>query len=669
MGKNLLASEQSPYLLQHKNNPVDWRPWGEAAFAEARAAGKPVFLSIGYSTCYWCHVMEKDSFERADVAEKLNAHFISIKVDREERPDVDEIYMDAVIALTGQGGWPMSVFLTPEGKPFYGGTYFPRDRFLHLLDRIQEAWNGNRADVVGSGEKLLDHLRGPEGIAFSGTSLSAEEAKQNFSLASKFYSDRFDERDGGFGGAPKFPPGAALGFLLREEKRSGGKALSMAETTLLKMACGGIFDQLGGGFHRYATDSEWLVPHFEKMLYDNAMLAHVYAEAFQLTRKEAYADVVHETLAYVAREMTHPEGGFYSAQDAGEVDREGEFYGWEDSELSKILSAEELKAFAALYGASPQGNFEGKNIPNIADTANWESRGNEFVRVACEKLFRVRSQRVFPHLDDKVLTGWNGLMIRAFAKAHQVFGRAEYLDRARAAANFVEGVLWKDGKLLRRYRAGDARFAATSEDYAYLVQGLLSLYESDFNAHWLNWAIEIQRAQDELLWDAVGGGYFSAVASDPTLIFRKKDFHDGAIPSPNAVALENLYRLFHLTHDASFSARAETLAACYAREFSRHPASSAAALQAMEFGLGKVEEIALAGDLSSASMLGFLGALRAEFKPARVIAAGLNSAVGLLAGKEAAANGETLAYLCFDRVCQKPVVSPQDLKALSQKPN
>lgn len=673
MSANLLGQEKSPYLLQHKDNPVHWRPWGEAAFAEARAADKPVFLSIGYSTCYWCHVMEKDSFETEAVAEVLNRDFISIKVDREERPDVDEIYMDAVVAMTGHGGWPMSVFLTPDGKPFFGGTFFPRDRFIYLIGRLAEAWQKNRLELLQSSGEILTHLRaaagGGTGVAETGnTSFGAAEARELFDRAYAGFDHAFDNQEGGFGAAPKFPPSTAIGFLLRYHRRApDSEALSMAALTLDKMACGGIFDQLGGGFHRYATDEKWLVPHFEKMLYDNALLVYAYSEAFQVTRKPMYADVVADSLAYVKREMTHPEGGFYSAQDAGEVNREGEFYVWDFDEVKAALTPDEFEPFCGLYQLRRNGNFEhGKNILHIADPVSWRERELPLVREARWRLFGLRARRAPPHLDDKILTGWNGLMIAAYAKAYQVFENSEYLALAQGSARFLRAHLWKDGKLLRRYREGDSRFAATAEDYAYLIHGLLHLYESDFDPAWLEWARELQKAQDRLLWDEAGGGYFTAEANDATLILRKKDTMDGAQPSPNSIAALNLLRLFHLTYEDSYRERADRLLAFLVPVASRHPSAAAQLLHALDFATDAVKEIAIAGDLGTPATTALVREVWQTFVPNRVVAVGEDgerNVVSLLKGKRYF-DGKPLAYVCRDRTCQNPVGEVSDLREL-----
>ncbi|MBI4224684.1 MAG: thioredoxin domain-containing protein, partial [Deltaproteobacteria bacterium] len=475
---NRLGETKSPYLLQHKDNPVHWFPWGEEAFQAAREENKIIFLSIGYSTCYWCHMMEKDSFEKQEVADVLNQHFISIKVDREEHPDIDQIYMDAVVGMTGQGGWPMSVFLTPDLKPFFGGSFFWQAQFIQILNNIQQTWQKEPQKILASGAKITDFLREKTGGAAAEISIGL--LKKAFAQ----FQQSFDKTHGGFGQAPKFPHSMNLALLLRIHHRTGNReALGMVTQSLDAMAVGEIYDKIGGGFHRYATHDDWNEPHYEKMLYDNALLAFTYLEGYQVTKNKNYAEVVKGIFRYFLGEMTDPQGGFYSAQDAGEVGKEGEYY-----HLNK----------------------------------------------------ENRAQAEPPAKDDKILTSWNGLMIAALAKGYQVLGDEKYLKAAQASARFIQNNLYKNGKLLRRFREGEAKFDGTLEDYAFLIHGLLSLYEADGNADWVHWALKLQTKQDEIFWDEENGGYFMGDPNDPALLVKKKELHDGATPSGNAVAALNL---------------------------------------------------------------------------------------------------------------------------------
>lgn len=576
---NHLAQEKSPYLLQHKNNPVDWFPWGEEAFAKARRENKPIFLSIGYSTCYWCHMMEKDSFELEQVAAVLNAHYVAIKLDREERPDIDKIYMDAVVGLTGHGGWPMSVFLTPDLKPFYGGTFFWRDQFIKLLLGIAESWEKNLDAIEKNAEQLTNFLRD--------TNVDRTPVVLDETLFEAFIDQlklRFDSTYGGFGGAPKFPPSQAVTLLLRlHERTDNSEALQMATVTLDRMARGGIFDHLGGGFARYSTDKYWLVPHFEKMLYDNAQLACAYLDAYRITKNEMFAAVARETLDYVLRVMTAPEGGFYSAEDAGEVNKEGDFYVWFYDELAAVLTNDELSKLTTVYGITPEGNFEHKNIFNLQNSIDWKIKSEPIVKNAHEKLFAARERRPHPHKDDKVLTAWNGLMISAMARGGQILGETRYKNAAQSAARFIQSHLIQNGKLLRRYRDQASGMSGQLDDYAYFIQGLVDLFETDGNEQWVLYAAELQDTQNKLFWDNAVGGYYYSAPGDTSVIVRKKDFHDGAEPSPNAIAALNLCRLYFLTANPNFLERAEQLFAVVSSELALQPIAHASFLNAFEF--------------------------------------------------------------------------------------
>ena len=590
---NRLARERSPYLLQHANNPVDWFAWNDEALARARTEDKPIFLSIGYSTCHWCHVMEHESFENDAIAAFLNEHFISIKVDREERPDVDRVYMSFVQATTGQGGWPMTVFLTPDLKPFFGGTYFPpaskwgRPGFIDLLGELARVWKEDRAKVDEAAAELTKRLRAQTTGAQSESEVG-EPAALDTAVAQ--FGSAFDHRLGGFGQAPKFPRPSELLFLLREHARTGSQpALQMSTQTLRAMALGGMRDHLGGGFHRYSVDGEWRVPHFEKMLYDQAQLVLAYLEAAQASREGFYADVAEDTLAYVLREMTSEEGGFYSAEDADSVPpedaaaahphkTEGAFYIWTDEEIGSLLGEEAAIArrrFGIEPGGNapndPQGEFTGKNILYIAqsipDIALRTGKAEDDVVATLQRvrdaLVQARARRPRPHLDDKVLTAWNGLMIAALARAARVLpdsARADsYRRAATRAARFIQTTMWRpeDETLLRRYRAGDAAIEGYAEDYAYLIWGLLELLQATGDAEWLEWAIVLQRRQDDLFWDTQDGAWFSTTGKDPSVLLRLKEDYDGAEPSASSVAALNVLTLAHLTGDGAYRDKAQ----------------------------------------------------------------------------------------------------------------
>ncbi len=574
---NHLIGEKSPYLQQHAHNPVNWYPWGEQAFEKARAEDKPVFLSVGYSTCHWCHVMEHESFESDEIASILNRFFVPVKVDREERPDVDRIYMAYVQATTGSGGWPMSVFLTPSLHPFFGGTYFPPDNrygrpgFSAILERIAEVWRKDHDRVVeASADSIAQLARYSEGAAAAGGMPDTAVFDSTF----QYFRRSFDSEHGGFGDAPKFPRPVVFNFLLRYYLRSRRpEALDMTLETLRAMARGGMHDQLGGGFHRYSVDERWFVPHFEKMLYDQAQLAVSYIEAFQITQDAYFAGIARSTLDYVLRDMTHPEGGFYSAEDADSVidpanpklKGEGAFYIWTAAELEQALGADRFRTFAAHYGIEADGNvhhdpheeFTGRNILYVRQEPD-ASVTSELQQARVE-LLELRSKRVRPHLDDKILTAWNGLMISAFAKAAQVLEEPRYLAAAKRAADFILSRMYQaeTGLLLRRFRDGDAAIPGFLDDYAFLIAALLDLYEADFNPERIGMAIRLAVKMRELFEDPAAGGFFSTAAGDHNLVLRMKDDYDGAEPSGNAVALLDLLRLEHITDRPDFREAAE----------------------------------------------------------------------------------------------------------------
>ncbi|MCC6952640.1 MAG: thioredoxin domain-containing protein [Deltaproteobacteria bacterium] len=653
---NRLQDEKSPYLLQHRGNPVNWFPWGEDAFALARASNKPIFLSIGYSTCYWCHVMERDSFEHQDVADVLNANYISVKVDREERPDVDQIYMEAVVALTGHGGWPMSVFLTPDLKPFFGGTFFPHDTFIEVLEKVAKYWREKGDDLVISADRISN------AISADLARTSNEPLDESYlSAAFEWYSENFDSQNGGFGGAPKFPPSQAIRLLLRLHRRSERKdCLAIATETLRGMARGGIFDQLGGGFHRYSTDAEWLVPHFEKMLYDNALLAEAYAEAYQVTGDPTFRAVAEETLDYVLRDLREPSGAIHSAEDAGEVAKEGEYYVWTKDELSQLLTSEEQSLFYVAYGVSDRGNFEGgTTILSLQSPYEWDAKKDFVLQRATKKLLAARNARVRPHRDDKILTAWNALAITALARAASIFDRSDYLDAAKSAASFVLKELVRDGRVLRRYRAGEAKFDGTLEDYAYLIRALLDLYEATSDPSYFNRAVDIQSIQDQLFLDERRGAYFFAMAS-PDLIHRRCDFVDSATPSPNGIAAQNLFRLFHLTGNELYRNAADRIVTAALGQVSRYPSAFASILIAMNMRFDVATELCVvtrdAEELERA-----LRPIRAAFLPTTVVAASHSASETppLLTGKTPPPSG-ALFYVCESQTCKAPVTSAKE---------
>jgi len=654
--KNKLSEEKSPYLLQHKDNPVHWFAWGEDAFALAKKENKPIFLSIGYSTCYWCHVMEKDSFEKEEVADVLNANFISIKIDREERPDIDSIYMDYVVASTGHGGWPMSVILTPDLKPFFGGTFFYKEQFISLLQQITAAWQNSQQDIQDSAEKIVAYLRTKEA-----QSNPIELNNTIFQHVLEQLAGSFDERWGGFGQKPKFPQADRIALLLRISRSWDSEdALLMAVKTLEQMARGGIYDHLGGGFHRYSTDSMWLAPHFEKMLYDNALLSCVYLEAFQLTKKQIFADVAARTLDYVLSDMTAPSGGFYSAEDAGDVGKEGEYYVWTANELKDLLTPEEFAVAEEVYRVSSNGNFEHQtNILHLRESVDWSAKQDALVLSLEKKLLNARKQRKAPHKDDKILTEWNGMMISALAFGARVLGDSRYLKAAQKAAHFIKASLCSNDKLQRRFRDGEANFTAYLNDYAFLIQGLLSLYESDFDKNWLDWAAQLQQQQDSLFWDETGKGYFFTDNSDSSVIIRQREFSDGASPSGNSISMLNLLRLHGFTYEEHYLARAKETINAASQFISRYPSAASSALCALDYALDSAKEVAIVSNDSLKDATPILEKFWQLFLPNQVLAFGSpagyedSSAAPLLRGK-ALLNGKTTFYVCRHGSCELP---------------
>jgi len=700
---NRLAAEKSPYLLQHAHNPVDWYPWGEEAFEKARREEKPIFLSIGYSTCHWCHVMERESFENEAIARILNEYFVSIKVDREERPDLDRVYMTYVQATTGGGGWPMSVWLTPDLKPFVGGTYFPpvdrggRPGFPSILQRIAEAWQQERPAIIASADQVTKQLKQ---FAAAREGSDSELERSILDTGAKQIQASYDPQFGGFGGAPKFPRPVTLNFLLRAAQRTGdNEPLEMILFTLRKMADGGMHDHLGGGFHRYSVDQFWHVPHFEKMLYDQAQLASAYLDAFQLTHDPFYEAVARDILDYVLRDLTGPDGEFYSAEDADsprpghpEESVEGAFYVWTQAEIQTALSEKQAAIFSYVYGveakgnapSDPHGEFRNQNIlivrHTLKETAEKFDLSQDKIRStlvsARQTLLRVRDQRPRPRRDNKTLTAWNGLMISAFARAAQVLDDPAYLSAASRAARFIETHLVQTdtGRLFRRYRAGDPAIDGFVDDYANLIQGLLDLYEASFEVRWLEWAIALQQQQDDLFWDPEAGGYFSTAGRDPTLLFRMKEDHDGAEPSPNSVAALNLLRLSQMTDNQAWKKKAEVLLTLFAQQMKRTPSSMPQMLVALEFYFATPKQIVIAGEADSEDTRALLREVHAHFIPNKVLLladggdgqATLAQHMDFLREVEPL-SGKATAYICENSVCALPVSDIPAIRELLQK--
>ncbi|MBI4051575.1 MAG: thioredoxin domain-containing protein [Elusimicrobia bacterium] len=668
---NHLIHEKSPYLLQHAYNPVDWYPWGEEAFQKARREDKPIFLSIGYSTCHWCHVMERESFSNPRIAEILNKHFVSIKLDREERPDVDRIYMTAVQAMTGSGGWPLSVWLTSDLKPFFGGTYFPPDAswgrpgFSQILEQLSQLWKKDRGKIVSSSNELNRVL--VQGLAVRDQKGSLDPAALENGF--KSYQESYDPSQGGFGGAPKFPMPVNHNFILRYYARSKSKqALEMVTHTLRKMAKGGIYDHIGGGFHRYSTDEKWHVPHFEKMLYDNAQIIINYLEAYQITKEEVFAQTTRETLEYVLRDMSHPEGGFYSAEDAdslpadarGAEKKEGAFYVWEKSEILEVLGKEKGDIFSTCFGVEENGK-------NILLLAHAMKEGQEAKR----KLFEVRSKRPRPHRDDKILTSWNGLMISALAKAHRILGDPQYLKAGEKAAWFIQEHLYdaKDKRLYRRWRAGERKIFGMADDYAFLVQGILDLYEASFDIRWLDWAMELTEEQNRLFYDVREGGfYMTAPGHDKNLIVRAKEDSDNVEPSASSVAALNLLRLAQFADRGDFREMAQKTLALFGTQMAEQPRSLPQMLVALNFFLSKPIQVVIAGKPDAPDTQAMLRQVSRKFMPNKILIladGGKNQKV--LAGRlpflkgVVPIQGKATAYVCVNYACELPT---SDLKKL-----
>jgi uncharacterized protein len=724
---NRLAREKSPYLLQHAHNPVDWYPWGEEAFAKARRENKPIFLSIGYSTCHWCHVMAHESFESAEIAAIMNRDFVNIKVDREERPDVDRVYMTFVQAMTGGGGWPMSVWLTPDLQPFVGGTYFPpEDRygqpaFKKVLEKIAAAWKEDHARITEQGAKIVEALR--ESQTATPPSADKIDAKV-LDAALEQLARIFDAQEGGFGNAPKFPRPVTFNFLTRFYARdpksdSGKRALEMNLVTLRKMAAGGMHDHLGGGFHRYSVDRYWHVPHFEKMLYDQAQLAVAYLDAFQITHDTLFESVARDILDYIGRDMTSKEGGFFSAEDADSElpvgalyerppnesgahraplqkaeHAEGAFYVWTKKEIDAVLG-DAAEIFNLHYGVEPDGNapagsdpqgeFRGKNIliqrHSIAETAQHFKKGEDEVRQSLqrsrEKLLSIRAKRPRPHLDDKVIAAWNGLMISAYARAAQILDDRRYLESATRAAKFVRANLYneKSKLLFRSYREGRGGVEGFADDYAFVIQGLLDLYEASFDVEWLKFATELQETQDRLFFDEKNGGYFSTSGKDGSVFLRLKEDNDSAEPAPSSVAARNLLRLGQIRDEKQRQERGQRTITAFASALSAFASAMPQMLVALDYSLGKGRQIVIAGKPDSPETKTLLAEVHRHFLPNTILLLADGSEGQKYLGEKLEAiramsmvDGKPAAYVCENFTCKAPLTNPKELGELLANP-
>jgi uncharacterized protein YyaL (SSP411 family) len=675
---NRLRSETSPYLLQHAGNPVDWYPWGDEAFRKAHEEDKPVFLSIGYSTCHWCHVMKRESFEDAEVARLMNETFVAVKVDREERPDIDGVYMTVCQLMTGSGGWPLTIIMTPDKVPFFAATYIPRDnRFgrvgmLDLIPRIRDIWMNKRDDIsrtAASVTSAMEQLARLSPGERPGEAVLAEARDQ--------LAERFDSIYGGFGGAPKFPSPHNLFFLLRQWKCTGeARYLDMVEKTLQAMRRGGIYDHVGFGFHRYSTDERWVLPHFEKMLYDQALLILAYVEAFQATGKVDYRDAIEEIAAYVLRDMTSPDGGFYSAEDADSEGEEGKFYLWTEAEIREILTAREADLVIRLFNIKHDGNFidqatghkPGTNVlhmtaplEEVRDLGMAPDGARDVLESARSKLYTHRAKRIHPMKDDKILADWNGLMIAALAGAGGVLGRQDYIGAAGRAAGFVlANMRAEDGSLLHSYREGSAKVAGNLNDYAFMVHGLIELYEAGFDVGHVQAALEINREMAARFRDEEGGGFFFTPADGEDLLVRRKEIYDGAIPSGNSIAMLNLLRLGKITGRADLEALAEDIVRAFASQVSRTPLGHTQLLVALDFALGPAHEVVIVGRPEAVDTQAFLEALRSHFVPNKVVILRPDETTPPIAEiapfvrDQVALDGRATAYVCSNYVCETP---------------
>lgn len=684
MKSNHLKNEKSPYLLQHAQNPVDWYPWGDEAFEKARLEDKPIFLSIGYSTCHWCHVMEHESFEDADVARLLNETFVNIKVDREERPDIDNIYMTVCQMMTQSGGWPLTIMMTQELKPFFAATYIPKESIsgriglLELIPQVKAIWTNKRDEVMNAAEEITRGLQ-----EIHPQSAEKKIGEDTLKKAYEIFARSFDRQYGGFGNAPKFPSPHNLYFLLRYWKRTGeAQALKMVEETLQSMRRGGIYDHIGFGFHRYSTDAKWIVPHFEKMLYDQALMAIAYIEAYQAMGKAEYEKTAREIFTYVLRDMTDEKGGFYCAEDADSEGVEGKYYLWTEEEIKTILKKDEADLFLSVFQHSddalvqgmqemPAGNF----IPHLKKQNNGETADAQKLSKIREKLFEVREKRIHPHKDDKILTDWNGLMIAALARGAQVFDEPAYARAASRAVDFIfKRLRTSNGRLLHRFRDGLASIAATVDDYAFIIWGLLELYEATFDAKYLNYALKLNCQLLNHFWDDKEGGLFFTADDAEELLIRQKEIHDGAIPSGNSVCLSNFLRLARITGDSSLENKATAIINTFSGRIDQMPNAFTQFLAAFDFALGPANEVVIAGDIDKKDTKEMLGALRKSFVPNKIVIFRPDGSsppeiekIASYIKSYQSIGGRATAFVCSNFTCQLPTSDPIKMMALLER--
>jgi uncharacterized protein YyaL (SSP411 family) len=678
-----LTQNKSPYLLQHAQNPVDWYPWGNEAFQKAKSEDKPIFLSIGYSTCHWCHVMAHESFEDMEVADLLNQNYVAIKVDREERPDIDQLYMAVCQALTGRGGWPLSIFMTPERKPFFAGTYFPKkgrmgiSGFIEILKHIAILWEKDRDRIKTSGEMITNAIQ----VSISPKAENRTVDETTLKLGFEQLSHSFEPKWGGFSPPPKFPVPHNLTFLLRWFKRSGNPlAVKMVEKTLNGMRKGGIFDQVGFGFHRYSVDEKWLVPHFEKMLYDQALLALAYLEIFQITHNIDFKQTVEKIFTYVLRDLTSPEGGFYSAEDADSEGEEGRFYVWTTQEIKTVLGPELGELFCRFYNITPTGNFEsGLSIPHettpVKAFAEQEGIGlTEFktnLEIARQKLFDAREKRIHPLKDDKIITSWNGLMIAAFAKGYQILGEQRYIDAARKSAQFILKKLRNpEGRVLRRFREKEVAFPGYLEDYAFLLWGLLELYEATFEIDYFEEAVIINNDMIDFFWDDKEGGFFYSGKGNETLIAQSKEVYDGALPSGNSVAALTMLRLSRMTGNVDLEKKVDRMVQTFSSQISAYPLTSTHFLQALDFALGPAQEIVIGGDTKNQTTQDMIRLVQKSFLPHKIVLLQSEGSEGERLAKLSSfitpmitCNQKPTVYVCERFSCKKPMTEVEELQS------
>lgn len=692
---NRLKDEKSSYLLQHADNPVDWYPWSEEAFEKAKKEDKPVLLSIGYSTCHWCHVMEHESFEDGEVAKLMNDAFISIKVDREERPDIDNIYMTVCHILSqGSCGWPLNIIMTPEKKPFFAGTYIPKQsRFgrlgmIELVPKVKDMWLNQREEILNSAESITQTLK----IASDATKEHTSEDLDKFTQKRCYeqLSSRFDNENGGFGRAPKFPTPHNLLMLLRYWKKTGEqKALDMVTKTLDEMSRGGIYDHIGFGFHRYSTDAKWVFPHFEKMLYDQALIAMAYVEAFQITKNSRYEKTAREILTYVLRDMTSADGGFYSAEDADSEGEEGKFYLWSEEEIRKILGDDEARLVATIFNANPDGNFRdeatgekpGTNILHLIKSYDETAKElnidndelNKIIQSSREKLFNEREKRIHPSKDDKILTDWNGLMISAFSKAARAFNEPKYSETASNAVQFINKNLIKDSRLLHRFRDGDSSIQANIDDYAFFTWGLLEFYEATFETKYLKQAIELTDEMIKHFWDETSGGFYFTPDDGEKLLVRQKEVYDGALPSGNSVAFYNLLRISRFTSNPEYEEKANSAASAFSPALNKAPISHTMFMTALDFALGPSYEVVIAGEKNSIETMDTISKLRENYTPNKVVILKEDddieiSGIAPYTKSQKPISGKVAAYVCKDFICNLPTSdSGKMLELLNKK--